>query len=414
MASIIIISPIVIQLVACLSMSNETASLNKLNGIPTTLLQNRTLDINDYGTQRLVYSTHGPANHSGQIKDLLKIFYDRQSKANVNLIVVDNSSVEQYVFEARKENLRNLYSDFYAAVQLNTSLADQLGVSLFYNTMAYHSSATVLNEVTNLLLAFYNNKSLSKSIKTYNSPIRHIEPIKTFYNLLSCYDILPISVFNLIASLNVAFIISMMILHVSTDKIESSKTLAYISGMHYLTYWLANYIFDFMICLFNVASIVLAVYIYDNVTGSAASSSVHEYPTLVHFLVLLYGSSLAWPCFAHVWSFVFKHEVMPFVVVFSLLSLMSLVDVLLAFLQLYGRLNMAFNGSVITLIDYSRLFLMILCPNVTVKHFASALKIREDTFCLNSINYIFKSDSFSLVIRSKPALPFIFNLRKPH
>jgi hypothetical protein len=401
-ACLLIVLPIVLQLVACHSITKETSLISKLNGNPDSILQARILDIGDYGPQTMLYSVTESDNSNTDLTVLFDNFYSRPSKASIQPIRIDHASVDAYIMQARKQNLKNLFSTYYAAMEFNrnsTESSDFDAVTIFYSTLAYHSSANVLHELGNLLLAYYNNNSLTKTIQTRNHPIRNNQSIKNFYNLLSCYDIMPISVFSLITSLNVAFVISMMILHVSTDRIESSKALQYISsGIHYLQYWLANYLFDLMVCFVVVTSIVLVVFAW-HTANVGLDDGLFGHPAFSNLVLSMYVSGISWPVVAYIWSFAFKHEFMPFIVVFMGLGLVSLVDVLLSFLQLYGRLNMTFDSSIISLIDCLRICLMVLFPNITVKHLLTNLKIRSDSFCINSINYILKSESiFSLII----------------
>ena len=52
------------------------------------------------------------------------------------------------------------------------------------------------------------------------------------------------------------------LMHVVKDRLDGSKQLQLLTGVHYITYWIANFIFDFIICLLNFSLILILIRIF--------------------------------------------------------------------------------------------------------------------------------------------------------
>lgn len=118
-------------------------------------------------------------------------------------------------------------------------------------------------------------------------------------------------------------------MHMARERLNGSKQLQLLSGVHYSVYWLANYMFDLTICLINITSMVFIIKMVDlakndptSEVNAVVSSSLGYY-----FLILLF-SSFAWCALAYFWSFFFKSDIIGFVVLFILQGVISFIDVM--------------------------------------------------------------------------------------
>ena len=96
-------------------------------------------------------------------------------------------------------------------------------------------------------------------------------------------------------------------MNVAKERLNGSKQLQMLTGIHYITYWISNYIFDLMICLINVSSMVFIlkmVHLAKNDPTSEVDAIVKD--SLGYLYVVLLFSSFAWCSLAYFWSFFFK------------------------------------------------------------------------------------------------------------
>ena len=216
-------------------------------------------------------------------------------------------------------------------MSLNVTSDTKFNADLYFSTMAFHSSAVIINEITNLLLKFLTN-DLNKTITTINAPISLNQTITRgddFISNLACIDVLPVSILNLINSVIVALIISLIAIHATKERENGFKSLQFISSTHFSTYWISNYIFDLSICLFNIASIVVTIKLVDVLKNDPTNeiSPIVIDNAISYVLLLFFVSSLSWAPLAYVFSLIFKSDVVCFVVLFMLLSVAAFIDV---------------------------------------------------------------------------------------
>ena len=138
----------------------------------------------------------------------------------------------------------------------------QLSSIVHYSTLPYHSSANILNEVDNLILAVATNYNTSLKITTINVPLSANSTLDTdgkvnFLNVLGCLDTMPGTLLNFVNAIVTALLISFLVMHVARERTNGSKQLQLMSGVHYGTYWLANYLFDLIVVLVNVTLLVI-------------------------------------------------------------------------------------------------------------------------------------------------------------
>jgi hypothetical protein len=107
-----------------------------------------------------------------------------------------------------------------------------------------------------------------------------------------------------------------MVMHVARERTNGSKQLQMLSGINFVTYWLSHFLFDFLICLFNILTIVMAIAIVNAAKNSDQTNEIYPIATtnnLGYFLLLCLLSSFSWPLLAYVYSFAFSTDIIGFV-----------------------------------------------------------------------------------------------------
>jgi hypothetical protein len=154
----------------------------------------------------------------------------------VNLALLNEDTVSDFVLSRRRNEPSYLTSDLYIGMSFNITSADKFYATLFYSTMAFHSSANAVHEATNLLLAFSTN-DFNKRITTYNQPFKSNNTLyygDEFIKYLACLDILPVSYFNMLNSIIIVIIMSVLVITIGRERISGSKTLQLLAGTRFV------------------------------------------------------------------------------------------------------------------------------------------------------------------------------------
>ena len=145
------------------------------------------LDINNYGQQEMPYYISN-FDLKNPVNDLFSKLYSYAYRPEVS-IVRPNEPVVDFVFRKHNSSLRSLVSEFYFGQEWNlpplesTLDINTYDITVYYSRLAYHSSATAVHEVSNILLALLNENQLtSKTISTINSPLPAWRQDSSYYN----------------------------------------------------------------------------------------------------------------------------------------------------------------------------------------------------------------------------------------
>lgn len=388
------------------------------------------LDIQNYG-----HSFHIPFYINGSyslipLKSLLEKFYTFKNRPGIELVQIENKNVSNFILDKRKSNINNLVNDYYTAISFNVTDLNKFYTTLHYSTLAFHSSANILHEMSNLLLAFYT-KDLSKSISTINAPLTANNSL--YYGIdileyLACMDILPSCLFNLANSLILTFMISSTVLFISKERLNGSKSLQFLSGTNCFTYWLSNILFDLSVFLFNNITLIVCIKIIYLIQNDPFNelNSIGSNQNLTIVFLLFVMSSLPSCCFAYICSFLFKSDLISFLVLFILLAVVCFLDMIFSFIQLLVYLDIRDqNKTIYDLMSFFRYLFLILFPNVTLKRGLYYLKIKDNSYCIKSLNRILHTNysynsspmdfnepgiGFLILIFSLQFLAFIFLL----
>ncbi len=350
------------------------------------------LKITNYSNHKLPYRVFSNTSVStSSLKSMIDTLYTSTNKPGVQMELVDND-VNSYVLELRKKNfIDNMIKNYYVGFSWNLASATDLHGSVYFSTLAFHSSANILNEAMNIMYSFSRNYLTDKSIKTTNIPIQSNNSLggtNNYLEVLACIDSFPVSLLNFINAIIVAFMISIMVMHVARERTNGSKQLQMLSGLHYGTYWISNFLFDMAIYIFNISTMVFFLKMVDlgkNDTSSETYAIAGD-QTLGYFYLLLLFSSLSWCVYAYIWSFLFKTDIICFVVLLIILGFAAFLDSIWVFIQL-----LVLNGSQTptpgsNFLFTIRIIFTLLFPNIVIKRGLYNLKIRSNSYCIDAVN----------------------------
>jgi len=161
--------------------------------------QNFLQTILNYGSQTLPYYLQGRANTSN-LSSLIGSIYTTSNKPGIRLSLMNDNSLSAYVLSLRKTNMTAFLNDYYAGMSFNLLNTSYLQITGYYSTLAYHSSATVLNEMNNVLLKYYTNNS-TYTLTTVNSPLsasssQTNDSILGYVKILPCIDMFPMTLID--------------------------------------------------------------------------------------------------------------------------------------------------------------------------------------------------------------------------
>lgn len=255
LAIIMLFLPFLLEIIFSSIIPSNSTLINSIRGVVKNYGSYELTPYN-YSTQTVPYSLTSSAPTTN-IESYLNARF-----SNAITLEKVSSNLNDYVLDKRKNDIKNLVRNYYMGMSLNLSSADKLYATIYFSSMAYHSSANILNEIDNLILYVASNYTSQYKINTINAPLASNTSLSSSNQLLEvlpCLDTMPFSLLNFINSIIVALMIGFMVMHVGRERNNGSKQLQMLSGIHYATYWLSNYCFDLIVYFFNVSSIVLAL-----------------------------------------------------------------------------------------------------------------------------------------------------------
>ena len=113
--------------------------------------------------------------------------------------------------------------------------------------------------------------------------------------------------------------------------------------------------------------------------------------TLLYLLIFMILASLSWALLAYVCSFLFKSDVIGFVVVLLVLGFACLFDMILGYLKL---LDVGISGGKVgalgKITDVIRYVFVFLFPNISVKRAVFNLKLQNMPMCIPLLDVAFQ------------------------
>ena len=294
LALISLFMPLVLEAIICAVIPSGSSIQSSLSRIVSSS-GSVNLQVSNYQPYTMPYALTGS---STSFQNLLSTFYTTSNRPGITLQNCSYDNVSSTVLQARKNDVNSLVSNYYTGMSFNLVNSTTLYATAYYSTFAYHSPGVALNEISNLILAYYSSNSLTKTISTYNTPIAATSTLtgNTFVDYLACLDTLPLSILNFVNAIIIGFIISIIVVHIGRERVNGSKGLQLLSGTHFVTYWAANHIFDFIVCLFNVGTMVAMLKLVNSIRNDSSIEiySVGVDPQVDYVLLLLIFSIFSW------------------------------------------------------------------------------------------------------------------------
>nr|QNH67862.1 ATP-binding cassette transporter subfamily A member 3-like protein X3 [Brachionus rotundiformis] len=401
----VLILPLIIQTTSTALIPSKTNLVNS-NDNNLQYSGQVNLEIGNYGNFRMPYQIINDSYSKIPLQSLIQKFYTRENKPNVQLLEVKSeSNMSEFIRKEKAKDINNQINDLFMAISFNITNWDKFQATLFYSSLAFHSSGTILNEVSNLLLTFLSN-DLTKSISTTNAPLKSNNSLYRggdLFEFLACLDIVPGSILNLIVSVICGFLIAANVINVSRELISGSKKLQFLSRTNIFTYWFCNYIYDIITFLCIYIGVVCSIKIVDAIRNDVLieSAVLVSQSNIFYVFFLLICSALPSCSLSYIWSFFFKTEIVAFITLFIMLSSGVVLDMLCSFLQLFINSDpYERNKSLFDFLNLVKNVLYLLFPNVTVKRGLYFLKIRNNKNCMEFSNRLmatnFKMDSSRL------------------
>jgi len=251
--------PIVLEIIA-------VAIIPTPNEIGTSILQNRRypdaqiqLIPSIYNPHTIVtYSNNNGYNVQSRLRDYLR-------STNANIDEISSNTIADYVLSQWNQSgnyFVNNYQLGFALFNNLTSISPSLTFDVFFSTVNYHEMSTSLGVAATNLFQFYGNSS-SKMIVTTNQPILISAGPLTgqafFFELIFCFDTIPVSLFNFINGIIASIFISILSLNIIHECISHAKNLQLLTGLSKFTYWFSNAVYDFILCLLLCSILTIIV-----------------------------------------------------------------------------------------------------------------------------------------------------------
>ena len=318
----------------------------------------------------------------------------------MSLLNVAGYSVNNYTLALRYQSTSSLYGTYYAGFELNLQSANKLYANVYYSTLAYHSAANMLADVDNLLMYYANGYDSSVTISTSNVPISSSSSssssssggaLSTVSNL-TCFE--SGSLLATVNSLIVALVIALASVHVASERASGFKQLQLVAGTRPLAYWLANYLFDSLVVVFNVCGMVFALEMVGVAQGGGNGGQVTTIAgnvALLDLFLLLLVSCMSWTLCAYVWSSLLRSsasssDLHVFVTLALHLGFVTLVDILLGVVKLFVMSGSGAANDDTRTLDALKYILIALNPHLLIKRGVYNLMIRSNAFCIDALN----------------------------
>ncbi|UJR09005.1 hypothetical protein I4U23_013254 [Adineta vaga] len=334
------------------------------------------------------------ANNNGNDVRTRLINYLTSTNAAIDEITTDNvlSYVKDRYYQS-EDTFINKYQMSFAAYNNGTSATPTLRMNAYFTTVNYHTMPTSLGVAATNLFQFYAN-STTKSIVTTNQPIitrtRAASYIAEVLAVLYCFEIFPISLFGFLNAVIATIFIGILLLQLITERLNNSKELQLLTNLTKRTYWLANWIFDFSICLILVVLLTIIVKIGAE-ANPKSGSEVRVYQqsaALGYFFLMFFMYVLASLPFVYVFSFIPKTSIMGFTNFFILNVIICIVDAVTNSFTVFTKNDNPSAGPsrVVTIVTNIRWIFAVLLPTINLKHAISNIQLHSNTECIAITN----------------------------
>ncbi|CAF0732502.1 unnamed protein product [Adineta steineri] len=337
------------------------------------------------------------ANNNGSNARTNLMNYLQNTGATIDEISSDTVlSYTQNRYYASEDIFVNKYQIALALYNNLTSTSPSLTFNSYFSTVNYHAMPVSLSAASTNLFQFYAN-STTKKITTTNQPIITTSTTYTaldrFFEILYCFDTLPLSLFNFINSIVVSIFISILIVPLIQERRSHSKDLQLLTNLSKRSYWFSNFICDICSCFILCSFLIIIVKI-----GAAANpniqSEVHiyiNYSQSLYFFATIMMYSLASLPLIYVYSFSPKSELIGFINFFVINVVACFLDMVLAFMGLFSQsqsTNATHVSKLSSLVLNIRWAVAVLFPSVNFKRSLFNIRLRSNPDCVSAMNSI--------------------------
>jgi len=251
--------PILLEIIAVAIVPNPKE-------ISTSILQNRRYPDAKIQLIASMYNPHTVVTYANNNNYNIQLrLREYLASTNANIDELSSNTVMNYVlsrWNQSEDNFANKYQLGFALFNNLTSISPLLTVDTFFSTVNYHGMSTSLGVATTNLFQFYGNSS-SKRIVTTNQPILiSAGPLAgqaLFFELIYCFDTIPVSLFNFINGIIASIFISILSLNIIRERNSRAKNLQLLTGLSKFTYWFSNALYDFVLCLLLCSLLTIIV-----------------------------------------------------------------------------------------------------------------------------------------------------------
>ncbi|CAF4058228.1 unnamed protein product, partial [Adineta steineri] len=337
------------------------------------------------------------ANNNGTNARTNLMNYLQNTGATIDEISSDTVlSYVQNRYYASEDIFVNKYQIALALYNNLTSTSPSLTFNSYFSTVNYHAMPVSLSAASTNLFQFYAN-STTKKITTTNQPIITTSTTYTaldrFFEILYCFDTLPLSLFNFINSIVASIFISILIVPLIQERRSHSKDLQLLTNLSKRSYWFSNFICDICSCFILCSFLIIIVKI-----GAAANpniqSEVHIYINYfqsLYFFATIMMYSLASLPLIYVYSFSPKSELIGFINFFVVNVVACFLDMVLAFMGLFSQsqsTNATHVSKLSSLVLNIRWAVAVLFPSVNFKRSLFNIRLRSNPDCVSAMNSI--------------------------
>ncbi|UJR36716.1 hypothetical protein I4U23_029432 [Adineta vaga] len=341
------------------------------------------------------------ANKNGNNAQTRLINYLQTAGATIDQISSD--TVLNYVrdrYLLTEDAFINTYQLGFALYNNLTSATASLTMNSYFSTVNYHTMPVSLSVASTSLFQFYTNSSAKKIITT-NQPILTTAKSYTFqarfFEIIYCFDTLPLSLFNFINSIAASVFISTLIVPLIQERITHSKDLQLLTNLTKRSYWFSNIIFDLCLCLILCTFLTIIVKI-GAVANSNIQSEVHGYVNSEHisyFFLMILMYSLASLPMIYVYSFGPKSELIGFIIFFVINVVVCFCDMIFDFISVFSQASATGATSLTKLSEVMNnlaWILVVLFPSVNFKHSLFNIRLKSNQDCISALNSIMFTD----------------------
>uniref|UniRef100_A0A8C4KWK8 ABC transporter domain-containing protein n=1 Tax=Equus asinus TaxID=9793 RepID=A0A8C4KWK8_EQUAS len=225
----------------------------------------REMDLSQYGRTIVPYSISGNSELAMNLTKNLKIFLNAKNQELREVQV-------NYILE-------NKECHDFSIIALSIEVEKNETIfTILFNNEAYHSAATSLAVLDNIL--FMSLSGPNASIEVYNKP----QPPHIYGS-----NVVPTSGSQIVLCLafGMAVVVSSFCLQTVTERTTNAKHIQFVSGVYILTYWLSALLWD-LICFSISCCLLLGVFKYCGIDAFVAD--YHFLDTMMIFM--LYGWSV--------------------------------------------------------------------------------------------------------------------------